>query len=85
MSAAKPVRYRKLGGWDVKRTVKSPRNLYRVSISTSIDGWDEFILARNREELDQILVALYPGDWPKGYEPEIVQLNVYMDSIHTSL
>lgn len=81
----KPVRCRKLGGWDLGRTVKNPRHLYKVSISTSIDGWDEFILARDRKELDQIIVSLYPDGWIEGYEPKIVQLNVGMDSIYTSV
>ena len=85
MSTTKPVRYRPLGGWDGGGAVDTPRNLYQVTIFTSVDNWDDFILARDRKELDRILVRRYPGEWPKGYEPEIVQMNTGMDSIYTSL
>jgi len=49
----KPFSYHQLGGWGMGKSVKGSRILFQVTIRTSIEDWEEFVLARNRAELDQ--------------------------------
>jgi hypothetical protein len=83
----KPVRCRQLGGWGVPKTVKNPRHLFQVTIFTSIDSWDDYVLAKDRKELDAWLEAAYPSGWVKGYEPTVMQLtgSLSMGSVFTTI
>lgn len=77
----KPIKFRQLGGWDFNLEIKDPRHLYRVTIKTSIENWDEWVLARDREEVDRWLAIKFPTGWCPGWEPEVVRMNVGMDGI----
>lgn len=79
--AANPVKYRLIGGWDVKRKTP-PRGLYRVTIFTSIDSWNEYVVARDLADVKALLEALYPEGFHPGYEPEIIQLDSMPDSVY---
>lgn len=79
--AAKPVKYRSIGGWDVKGKTP-PRGLYRATIFTSIDSWSEYVVARDLSEVGALLEVLYPEGFHPGYEPEIIRLDSMPDSVY---
>lgn len=79
--AANPVKYRSIGGWDVKRKTPS-RGLYRATIFTSIDSWNEYVVARDFAGVKALLGVLYPEGFHPGYEPEIIRLDSMLDSIY---
>lgn len=79
--AANPVKYRQIGGWDAKG--KTPRRaLYRVTIFTSIDSWNEYVVARDLSGVKTLLEVLYPEVFHPGYKPEIIRLDSMPDSIY---
>lgn len=80
-----PLRSKQLGGWDIARKVKDPRRLFQVTIPTSIDIWDEFVLARDRAELDRWIAQEHPEGFCKGYEPVVKGLAGGLDTIHMVL
>lgn len=70
-----------LGGWAYDGPAHGERHLFAVTIRTSIDNWEEYVLARDRKELDTWIAAKYPHPSP-GYEPLVNQLDCGLDSIH---
>lgn len=80
--AANPVKYLQIGGWDMLRKLKVPRGLYRATIFTSIDSWNEYVVARDLADVKALLEALYPEGFHPGYEPEIIQLDSMPDSVY---
>ena len=83
----KAVRYRQLGGWNARNTVGNLRHLFRVTIHTPIDSWDDYILAKDRQELDSLLKTMYPDGWIEGFEPTVTQLteSFSLNSVFTTL
>ncbi len=84
MSAPSPS-FHQLGGWDLDDSVKDPRDLYRITIYTSVDSWDEYVLARSVGETATFLADRFPDGFYKGFEPKVEKLSSGFDSIYTSL
>lgn len=70
-----------IGGWEADT---QPRlNLFQVTIHTSIEDWEEYVLAHSEEELQKWLAVAHPKPWCKGYEPTIKLLSSgLLDSIY---
>jgi len=76
-----------LGGWRYgypksRRKPRNERHLFQISVPTSIDSWDDYVLARNLAEVQAWVKASYPGPHCKGYEPTIKQLDFGLDTIY---
>lgn len=78
-----------LGGWHYgypKRHNRKPgnkRHLYKVSVPTSIEGWDDYVLARNLDEVIAWVKATYPGPHSPGYAPTILRLDSGLDTLYS--
>lgn len=76
-----------LGGWHYSypsegRPRADGRHLFQVSVPTSLDSWNDYILARNLAQVEAWMKITYPGPhWP-GYEPTIKQLDCGLDTIY---
>lgn len=84
MSAPKPTI---LGGWHHSypsegRLPTDERHLFMVSIPTSIDSWDDYVLARDLGEVESWVKATYPSPHSPSYEPTIKQLDCGLDTIY---
>ncbi len=76
-----------LGGWHYGypsegRPPADERHLYRVHVPTSIESWDDYILARNEAEVAAWVALTYPGPHYPGYEPVVTLLSWGLDTIY---
>ncbi len=76
-----------LGGWHYsyprsRRKPANERHLFKVSVPTSIDSWDDWVLACNLKEVERWIAAAYPGPHCPGYEITITQLDCGLDTVY---
>ncbi len=74
------VTIHQLGGWDLGE-IPQNLSLFKVTIFTYIDSWDDYYLALNEIELQQALEIKYPIK-VGNLKPTIKQLNVDLDAIY---
>lgn len=70
-----------IGGWHARTNVNY-RQLWRVTIHTSIDDWDEWVLARSEDEVKRWIAKTHPDGFCRGYEPTIERMDSGLDSIY---
>jgi hypothetical protein len=59
-----------------------PGRLFHVTIPTSIDDLEDYVVAPNKAAVERWLAATHPEGFTKGYEPRIKDIHPMLGDVH---